>query len=85
VYEIVALSARPKPARELGGARSARPSGGIFVNRTEALRFAMFENGNRPQGVLMIPGVFELDMNRVGGAKSQPQRNAGWDRKQPAA
>jgi len=62
VYEIVALSARPKPARELGGARSARPSGGIFVNRTEALRFAMFENGNRPQGVLMIPGVFELDM-----------------------
>jgi len=25
VYEIVALSARPKPARELGGARSARP------------------------------------------------------------
>jgi len=59
--------------------------GGIFVNRTEALRFAMFENGNRPQGVLMIPGVFELDMNRVGGAKSQPQRNAGWDRKQPAA
>src|SRR6478735_5272547 len=36
--------------------------GGIFVNRTEALRFAMFENGNRPQGVLMIPGVFELDM-----------------------
>jgi len=59
--------------------------GGIFVNRTEALRFAMFENGNRPQGVLMIPGVFELDMNRVGGTKSQPQRNAGWDRKQPAA
>jgi len=38
--------------------------GGIFVNRTEALRFAMFENGNRPQGVLMVPGVFELDMNR---------------------
>jgi len=36
--------------------------GGIFVNRTKALRFAMFENGNRPQGVLMIPGVFELDM-----------------------
>ena len=43
--------------------------GGIFVNRIEALRFAMFENGNRPQGVLMVPGVFELDMNR-GGAPS---------------
>jgi hypothetical protein len=57
--------------------------GGIFVNRTEALRFAMFENGNRPQGVLMVPGVFELDMNRGGGAK--PQLNVGWDRKQRAA
>ena len=51
--------------------------GGIFVNRTEALRFAMFENGNRPQGVLMVPGVFELDMNRGGGAKPQRQLNVG--------
>ena len=50
--------------------------GGIFVNRTEALRFAMFENGNRPQGVLMIPGVFELDMNRGGRAKPQRQPQA---------
>jgi hypothetical protein len=25
----------------------------------------MFENGNRPQAVTMVPGVFELDMNRV--------------------
>jgi len=22
----------------------------------------MFENGNRPQAVIMVPGVFELDM-----------------------
>jgi hypothetical protein len=62
--------------------------GGIFVNRTDALRFAMFENGNQPQGVLMVPGVFELDMNRGnrgGGAKPQRQLNVGWDRKQRAA
>ncbi len=59
--------------------------GGIFVNRTEALRFAMFENGNRPQGVLMVPGVFELDINRGRGAKPQRQLNFGWDRKQRAA
>jgi hypothetical protein len=59
--------------------------GGIFVNRTEALRFAMFENGNRPQGVLMVPGVFELDMNRAGSAKSQRAPKAGWDRRQRAA
>ncbi len=37
--------------------------GGLFVNRTEALRFAMFENGNRPQAVIMVPGVFELNMS----------------------
>jgi len=38
--------------------------GGLFVDRAEALRFAMFENGNRPQAVVMVPGVFELDMSR---------------------
>ena len=36
--------------------------GGLFVDRTEALKFAMFENGNRPQAVIMVPGVLELDM-----------------------
>jgi hypothetical protein len=33
----------------------------------------------------MVPGVFELDMNRGGGAKPQRQFNAGRDRKQRAA
>ena len=37
--------------------------GGLFVDRTEALKFAMFENGNRPQAVIMVPGVLELDMS----------------------
>jgi hypothetical protein len=41
--------------------------GGLFVNRVTALRFAMFENGNQPQAVVMVPGVFELDMNRGAG------------------
>ena len=44
--------------------------GGIFVNRTEAVKFAMFENGNRPQAVIMVPGILELDMSgkpRAGG------------------
>ena len=44
-------------ARDQGGLR-----GGLFVDRTEALKFAMFENGNRPQAVVMVPGVLELDM-----------------------
>ena len=34
--------------------------GGIFVDRAEALKFAMFENGNSPQAVIMVPGVLEL-------------------------
>jgi hypothetical protein len=33
-----------------------------FRRSAEALKFAMFENGNRPQAVIMVPGVFELDM-----------------------
>jgi hypothetical protein len=37
--------------------------GGLFVDRAEALKFAMFENGNRPQTVVMVPGVLELDMS----------------------
>ncbi|HZL27462.1 MAG TPA: hypothetical protein VFC39_13135 [Acidobacteriaceae bacterium] len=38
--------------------------GGLFIDRTQALRFAMFENGNRPQAVFMVPGVLELDLSR---------------------
>jgi len=37
--------------------------GGLFADRAEALRYALFENGNRPQAVVMVPGVFELDMS----------------------
>jgi len=37
--------------------------GGLFVNRAEALRYALFENGRRPRAVLMVPGVFELDLH----------------------
>ena len=37
--------------------------GGLFVDRTHALKFAMSENGNRPQAVIMVPDGLELDMN----------------------
>jgi hypothetical protein len=37
--------------------------GGLFVDRAEALKFAMFENGNRPQAVIMVPGILELDLS----------------------
>ena len=38
--------------------------GGLFVDRAQALKFAMFENGNRPQAVIMVPGILELDISR---------------------
>ena len=37
--------------------------GGLFIDRAEALKYAMFENGNRPQAVIMVPGILELDMS----------------------
>jgi hypothetical protein len=37
--------------------------GGLFVDRAEALKFAMFENGNRPQAVIMVPETLELDLS----------------------
>ena len=36
--------------------------GGLFVNRAQAVKFAMFENGNRPHAVIMVPGVLELNL-----------------------
>jgi hypothetical protein len=35
-------------------------AGGLFIDRAAALRFAMLENGNRPQAVIMVPGTLEL-------------------------
>jgi hypothetical protein len=45
--------------------------GGLFISRAEAMRFAMFENGRRPQAVIMVPGIIELDMTRRGEAVEQ--------------
>jgi hypothetical protein len=34
--------------------------GGIFVDRAEAIRFAMFENGDRPQEISHRPNIDAL-------------------------
>ncbi len=36
--------------------------GGLFVGCGEALKFALSENGNRPEAVIMVGGVLELDL-----------------------
>jgi len=38
-----------------------RLCGGLFANRTEAIRFAMYECRRRPQSVIMLPNGLELD------------------------
>jgi hypothetical protein len=47
--------------------------GGLFIDRAEALRFAMFENGHRPQAVVMVPGVLELDLSAKPSVVEKPQ------------
>jgi hypothetical protein len=37
--------------------------GGLFVNRADAVRYALFENGHHPENVIEIPTILELDMN----------------------
>jgi hypothetical protein len=51
-------------------------SGGLFIDRAAALRFALFENGNQPQSVIMVPGVLELDLNSSPRITQQPQAPA---------
>ena len=42
--------------------------GAVFVKRSEALRFAMLENGRRPRAVIMVPGI--LNFSSGGPAKT---------------
>jgi hypothetical protein len=51
-------------------------SGGLFIDRAAALRYALFENGNQPQSVIMVPGVLELDLNSAPRIGQQPQAPA---------
>jgi hypothetical protein len=41
--------------------------GGLFVNRAAALKFALFETGDRPKLVVMVPGALELDLGAFSG------------------
>jgi hypothetical protein len=59
--------------------------GGLFVDREAALRFIRAETGYRPQAVVMVSGILELDTGREGNAvargdvalNSQPLRRTG--------
>ena len=36
--------------------------GGLFANRVDAVRYALFENGHHPEAVIELPTMIELDM-----------------------
>ena len=56
--------------------------GGLFVDRAQALKFAMFENGNRPQAVIFVPYVLDLNIDikpqrqNKGSSQIRPVRQA---------
>ena len=39
--------------------------GGLFINRAEAVRYALFENGHHPEAIVAIPNVIELNMEHT--------------------
>ena len=39
--------------------------GGLFVSRAAAVRYALFENGHRPEAIVDIIGIVELDLSRA--------------------
>lgn len=41
--------------------------GGLFVSQAAARKFALFENGDRPELLVMVPSVLELDLGALSG------------------
>jgi hypothetical protein len=38
--------------------------GGLFVNRAQAMKYALFENGHHPEHIVELRREIELDMRR---------------------
>jgi hypothetical protein len=38
--------------------------GGLFINRAEALRYVLFENGHHPEAIIVVPGNLELNIGQ---------------------
>lgn len=46
--------------------------GGLFVDRAQAIRFAMLENGHRPRAFVVVPWTLELDLHDGSDAPAEP-------------
>jgi hypothetical protein len=53
---------RQERARRLGRPRTERPLRGLFVNRAQAVKYALCENGHHPETIVELSGAIELDM-----------------------
>lgn len=54
--------------------------GGLFANRVDAVRYALFENGHRSDGIVSVSGPLELNMGQPGQASSLPSAVASAQR-----
>jgi len=43
--------------------------GGLFADRSKAIKFAMDETGRQPQAIVMVSGIVELDMSQTPGGQ----------------
>lgn len=50
--------------------------GGLFVNRAQALKYALSENGHHPETVIELSGEIELNMHDI----RSPSRSAAGSR-----
>jgi hypothetical protein len=47
--------------------------GGLFVNRAQAMKYALFENGHHPETIVLTANVIELDTHRKASAEQTPE------------
>jgi hypothetical protein len=48
--------------------------GGLFVNRAQAVKYALFENGHHPETIVELSREIELDMS---GRRASSERTTG--------
>jgi hypothetical protein len=50
--------------------------GGLFVNRAQAFKYALFENGHHPETIVELPREIELDLNGSPRADASPSASS---------
>jgi hypothetical protein len=50
--------------------------GGLFVSRAQAVKYALFENGNHPETIVELSREIELDMGKFPLSDRMPVVNA---------